>query len=163
MDKKELSFDDFINEVDPKYHEFARQTHAYMLQNDCKLKMTLAKNGYVVSYQYGKKKRVVFNFVFRKSGLFARIYSDHIGKYSEIFEGIATNMVKSIEKAPACKRFSDPSDCNSKCSGYVFNIKGTQHQKCRYNCFLFPVNNENIPFIRTLFENELQYRSHAER
>ena len=163
MDKNDLCFDDFINEVDPNYHGFALQTHEHMLQNDCKLKMTHAKNGYVVSYQHGKKKRVIMNFVFRKSGLFARIYCDHIGEYIETLEGISTNMIKTIEKAPVCKRFEDPSTCNSKCNGYVFTLKGTQHQKCRYNCFLFAVDDESIPFIKTLFENELQHRSNAGR
>ena len=157
-----MEFGNFIVEVEPQYQGFVGSLHEYLLQNGCLLKMTSAKNGYVVSYQHGKKKRVIMNFVFRKSGLFTRIYCDHIGKYIEALEGISANMVKTIEKAPLCKRFDDPSQCNSKCSGYVFTLKGKQHQKCRYNCFLFAVSGESIPFIRTLFENELQYRTLAE-
>ena len=161
MDEKNLSFDDFVNDVDPVYHEFVRQTHEYMLENECTLKMMLAKNGYVVSYQHGKKKRVIMNFVFRKSGLFARVYCDFIGHYSETLETIPEKMMKAVEKAPTCKRFKDPPSCNSKCSGYLFTMKDKQHQKCRYNCFLFAVDEESIPFIRTLLENELKCRNEA--
>jgi len=153
-----MDFEDFIIEVDPQYQEFARKMHEYLLQNDCKLKMTSAKNGYVVSYQHGKKKRVLMNFVFRKSGLVARIYADHIGQYIEVLESVPGSMKKTVEKAPKCKRFEEPTSCNPKCSGYVFTLGDTQHEKCRYNCFLFTVNDESIPFIRTLIEKELGCR-----
>ena len=154
-----MDFEDFIIEVDPQYQDFARKVHEYLLQNDCKLKMTSAKNGYVVSYQYGKKKRVLMNFVFRKSGLVTRIYADHIGQYAETLGSVTEKMKRTVEKAPVCKRFEDPTSCNSKCSGYVFHLGSIQHQKCRYNCFLFEVNDESIPFIRTLIEKELACRT----
>jgi len=157
-----MDFEDFIIEVDPQYQEFARKMHEYLLQNDCKLKMTSAKNGYVVSYQHGKKKRVLMNFVFRKSGLVARIYADHIGQYIEVLESVPVSMKKTVEKAPKCKRFEEPTNCNPKCSGYVFKLGDTQHEKCRYNCFLFTVNDESIPFIRTMIEKELGCRESGE-
>ena len=158
MAEKDLSFNDFINDVDPKYREFPRQTHEYMLQNDCKLKLKLAKNGYVVSYQHGNKKRVIMNFVFRKSGLFARVYCDHVGHFTRVLESLPEKMTKAIEKAPVCKRFDDPSQCNPKCNGYIFTIGDTQYHKCRYSCFLFAVDDESIPFITSLLENELKCR-----
>ena len=154
-----MEFKDFIIEVDPQYQEFAEKMHEYLLQNDCKLKMTSAKNGYVVSYQYGKKKRVLLNFVFRKSRLVTRIYADHIGQYVDLLETVSVNMKRAVEKAPKCKRFEEPTSCNPKCSGYVFNMGGVQHQKCRYNCFMFEVTDESIPFIRTIVEKELKCRS----
>jgi len=132
-----------------------------MIQNGCKLKLELAKNGYVASYQHGKKKRVILNFVFRKIGLLARIYCNFVGQYLEVYDETPEKIAKSIEKAPECKRFSDPSECNPKCNGYVFTVSGTQYQKCRYNCFLFAVTDESIPFIRSLYENELRCRNLA--
>ena len=154
-----MVFEDFLMNVEPQYQGFAIQTHGYMLENDCKLKMMLAKNGYVVSYLFGKKKRVVLNFVFRKSGLVARIYGDSVGQYIDFLETLPETMIKSIEKAPNCKRFENPPRCSEKCGGYVFAIKGTQHAKCRYNCFLFQVSEESIPFITAFFEKELEFRS----
>jgi len=162
MDNNDQSFDDFLSNVDPIYREFAMQMHEHLLQNDCKLKMMLAKNGYVVSYQHGKKKHVILNFVFRKSSLFARIYCEMIGRYTEVLAKAPASIVKTIEKAPKCKRFENPPKCNPKCSGYVFAINGKQHQKCRFNCFLLAVEDESIPLIRTLVDNELQCRLPAE-
>ena len=161
MPKEELSFEDFINDVDPRYRDFATQTHEYMLGEGCKLKMQLAKNGYVVSYSHGKTKRVVMNFVFRKSGLIARIYGDNVGQYENFLETLPEAMKKDIENSPKCKRFNEPPGCNSKCGGNVFTLGGTLYQKCRYNCFMFNVNDECIPFIRGFLEHELQARENG--
>ena len=158
MGKNDLSFDDFLSDVDPKYHDFVKQTHEFMLECGCTLKMALAKNGYVVSYNYGKKKRVIMNFVFRKGVLFSRIYGDYVGQYADILDTFPKKIIKSITKAPVCKRFEDPSKCNQKCGGYMFTMNGTQYQKCRYSCFLFAVDDESIPVIRTLYEHELKCR-----
>ena len=158
MENNELSFDSFIENVDPKYHDFVQQKHAYLISLGCKLKLQLAKNGYVVSYQHGKKKRVLLNYVFRKSGLHARVYCDFISQYMDVLEEAPEDIRKVIVKAPSCKRFENPPKCNSKCSGYVFTINGTQHQKCRYNCFLLEINDASIPFINNLLENELKHR-----
>ena len=154
-----MEFEDFLIMVEPQYQDFARSLHDYLLQNGCKCKISSARQGYLVSYQYGKKKRVLMNFVFRKSGLVARIYSDHIAKHMDFLESLPDNMKKIIEKAPTCKRFEDPPKCTPKCGGYLFSFNGSDHKKCRYSCFLFEVNNESIPFIRTMVEKELKYRT----
>jgi len=161
LGKVSVDFNVFLNSVDPKYHDFVMQANDFMQQNDCKLKLELAKNGYVASYQHGKKKRVILNFVFRKSGLFSRIYTNNIGRYMEVLEKIPEKISKSIEKAPVCKRFNDPSECNPKCNGYLFTMNDTQYQKCRYNCFLFAVDDESIPIIKSLYEKELKCRNLA--
>ena len=154
-----MDFEDFIISVAPQYQGFARFINDYMLHNGCALKMATAKNGYVVSYQHKAKKRVVMNFVFRKKKLVVRIYGDHISEYPEFLETMPDSMRISIQTAPACKRFDSPPKCNSKCGGYVFSIGGTQYQKCRYNCFMFVVNYESIPFITTHIEKELAARA----
>ena len=153
-----MNFEDFILNVDPQYQCFALSMHDFMISNDCRLKMAEAKSGYVISYQYGKKKRVLLNFVFRKTGLHARIYGDHVGQYLDFLESLSETMKKTIEKAPPCKRFDDPPKCNSKCIGYVFAIGDVQHRKCRYNCFLFPVTDDSIPHIKTMIKKELSSR-----
>jgi len=154
-----MNFEDFLMEVDPQYHGFIREIHEYLSENGCTLKVTDAKSGCMVSYQYGKKKRVVLNFVFRKSGLQARVYCGHVGQYLETIEALPDEMKKSIEKAPKCKRFEDPPKCSPKCIGYVFPLAGTHHQKCRYYSFFFEVNDGTIPHIRTLVKKELSCRA----
>ena len=158
MPDKELSFDNFLNDVDPRYQEFVRNTHDYMIQNGCKFKLALAKNGYVASYSYGKPGRVVLNFVFRKKGLVARIYGDNVNAYMDFIGTLPENMIDTIIKAPACKRFADPPKCSPKCIGYVFSVNGTQYQKCRYNCFLFDINDESAPFTADFVGHELRER-----
>jgi len=100
----------------------------------------------------------VMNFVFRKTGLVVRIYCDYVGDYVDSVESLPEPMIKAIEKAPTCKRFNNPPHCNPKCIGYIFKLNGIEHKKCRYNCFLLPVNEENIPIIKSLTENEIKIR-----
>jgi hypothetical protein len=158
MDKKDLKFEDFLKDVNPAYIDFATRTHEYLLENGCAVKIDMAKNGYLVSYS-DKKKRVILNFVFRKSGLVTRIYGDAINSYIDYVETIPEAMIKAIEKAPACKRMLDSSKCNSRCRmGYDFMLKGAHWQKCQYNCFMFPVTHESSPYIRRFLENELNAR-----
>jgi len=154
-----LVFEDFLIYVEPYNQDFVRETHENMLQNGCKFKLATAKNGYVASYQHVKSKLVVMNFVFRKTGLIVRIYGDNVGKYTDFLESLPEGMKKSIVKAPSCKRFLNPPKCNSKCGGNVFLLGGTQHQKCRYNCFMFPVDEESMPPIRRFLEHELTCRN----
>jgi len=157
-----MSFDDFIMCVNPQYQSFIRSINDQLLIDGCKLKITSAKNGYVVSYQHGRKKRVVLNFVFRKIGLVARIYGDNVGAYSDVLGSLPDSIKNSVKKAPSCKRFDDPPRCNSNCRGYVFSIDDVQYQKCRYNCFMFEVCDESIPLIRTFIEKELALRGALE-
>ena len=153
-----MTFEDFLMEVDPQYHGFAREINEYLLESGCKLKMTTAKSGFLVSYQYGKKKYVVLNFVQRKTGLEARVYGGHVGEYLETIESLPDSMKATIEKAGNCKRFDDPPKCAPNCIGYVFALAGTELRKCRYYCFLFKVTNETIPYIREMVEKELSCR-----
>ena len=153
-----MNIEDFIFEVKPQYHGFVLSLNDYLLNNSCKLKISTAKSGYLVSYQYGKKKYALMNFVFRKSGLVARIYGNNAVNYIDILESLPESMKKSIHNAGSCKRFEDPPKCTPKCGGYVFNFEGSELQKCRYFCFMFEVTDETSPFIRTLVEKELEQR-----
>lgn len=160
MEKKELKFEDFLNEVNPIYIEAVKDINDFLLQNECKTKIELAKSGYLVSYSHLKSKRVIVNFVFRKNGLIIRIYGDFASQYIDLLESLPDGMIKSIEKAPACKRLIDPTKCNSRCPmGYDFVIKDSRYQKCRYSCFMFEVNDESIPFIKIFLKNEIEKRS----
>ena len=159
MQEKDLNFEGFLMDVNPDYHEAVTQIHHLLLEKGCGIKMELAKNGYVVSYS-DKNKRVLLNFVFRKSGLVARIYGDAVSRYNDFIETLPDAMVKTVEKAPVCRRLIDITKCNSRCRmGYEFTLKGTHYQKCQYNCFMFPVNAESIPFISGFLKNELAART----
>lgn len=154
-----ILFEDFLKDVNPFYHEFVEKLNGFLLQNGCSITMEPAKNGCLVSYRHTKTKRSVLNFVFRKSGLVARIYADNLNKYGDILTMLSESLIKIIKKAPDCKRLLDPAKCNGRCPmGYTFTLKDALYKKCRYNCFLLPVNFESMPFIKAAVECEIKER-----
>ena len=159
MEKKKYRFEDFLLDVHPAYQEFVTKTNDDLSQNGYKVKIEMAKSGFLVSFFEAKTKRSIANFVFRKSGLVVRIYGENVNRYLNFMETLPESMCKAIDKAPICKRLVNPMACNSRCPmGYDFILKGKHHQKCRYSGFMFPVNDENIPFIKTFLATEARER-----
>lgn len=158
MTKVELSYEGFLMNVNPEYHESVRQIHRLLTAGGCSTRMELAKNGYVVSYT-DRRNRVLMNFVFRKGGLMARVYGDNAGLYTDYLETLPAVMQRLIEKAPVCRRLADITKCNPRCRmGYVFTLNGALYQKCQYGCFFFPVNDASIPYISDIMQRELAAR-----
>ncbi|RHR31500.1 hypothetical protein DWX43_05830 [Clostridium sp. AF19-22AC] len=153
MEKTE--FNDFIATVPAENQDFVKELHDRLMEHGCKIEIKTAKSGYMVSYIYNKK--TVANYVFRKKGMLVRIYGVHVNEYEEVLETLPDEMVRSIQKAPICKRMADPNACNPRCSmGYDFWMKGEHYQKCRSSAFMFLACPENNPFIRTLLINEVE-------
>lgn len=160
MPKEEISFEDFLKNVSPVQLDYVNETHAFLLTHGCSCKIEAAKSGHVLSYILKKAKRVIANYVFRKNGLIIRIYGDHIGDYPAVLDALPQGMAKAIEKAPTCKRLLDPTKCNARCPmGYVFELNGMVHKKCRYSSFMFEVTEENYAAIRAFLEQELKARA----
>ena len=155
-----LQFSDFLNNVDIFYKDFVIDLDNFLNESKAKLKIELAKNGYVVSYIHPKDKRTIFNYVFRKSGVILRIYADNLNKYINVIENLPEKTLKKSLSAGDCKRLIDPTKCNSRCQmGYDFTIAGSRYQKCRFNCFMIPLNDENIPHLREFIEKEVIARN----
>lgn len=153
-----LGFEDFIVAVDSASTEFVVGLHNHLMEGGCKIEVKEAKSGYMVSYLYNKK--AIANYVFRKKGMFARIYGNHIVEYIDILDTLPNEMVKTIKGAPVCKRLINPNQCNQKCTmGYDFIMQGERYQKCRNNAFMFLLCEENNPFIGTFLKKELEVRS----
>ncbi len=160
--KETYTFDQFLQDVHPEHIPFVMENHETLLGQGYGLKVDLAKSGYVVSYKDPKSKRVLLNYVFRKTGMLFRLYGDHFPTYLDVIQSLPQAMVKQIGKQPDCKRLLNPASCNSSCPmGYAFAIGDAQYKKCRYSCFLFPVNAENIPYFKTLLEKETAARAAA--
>lgn len=154
MANTKLGFEDFISAVDTANKAFIEQLNDFFVQHSCKIDVKEAKSGYVVSYVYNKKN--VVNFVFRKSGIFIRIYANHIKDYMGFLETLPENMLKDIKAASVCKRLMNPDDCNPKCAqGYDFLLFGENLKKCRNNAFMFLLKAENNQHIKAFVENEL--------
>ena len=158
---KEISpqFDDFLSEVTPDYREFVANTHELLLRDNYRFKIESKASGLFVSYSHPKTKRSMLNFLFRKSGLFVRIYADIFSRYTDFLNSLPEKMEKEIGKASVCKRLIDPASCNPKCiMGYDFSIRDNRYQKCRYSCFQFAVNFESVPVLSEFIERERKER-----
>jgi hypothetical protein len=162
MAKEEIKFESFLENVSLENMSFVQDMHAFMLEKGCGFKIEAAKSGYVFSYLMPKTKKVVLNYVFRKSGMLVRIYADNIAKYPQLLETLPETLIEAVEKAPICKRLADPTKCNARCPmGYTFDLRGKTYKNCRYNAFLLSVNGESQGPLRGFIEREMQERLSA--
>lgn len=146
-------FHDFLDSVTDDNKEFVSSLHDELSKLGCKADVKLAKSGYVVSYILNKK--TIANYVFRKKGLIARIYAGHIRQFMDILDPFPDEMVNAIREASICKRLVDPAACNQRCSmGYEFLLKGERLQRCRNSAFMFFINEDSRPFVKSLLLSE---------
>lgn len=106
MAKEKGSFKEFLSAVAPEYQAFVEKLNNKLIEQGCDLVIKEAKSGYAASYQLEKK--TVMNWVFRKSGVLARIYGDNAGKYEDIIASLPAEMQKKMTTSRDCKRLIDP-------------------------------------------------------
>ena len=160
MTKEKISFEQFIEAVDADNKPFVEDLHSYLLDSGCKVTFEEKKSGFLASYKFGKPQRAIMNFLFRKTGMLARIYGERISGYPDFLNTLPSAMVEAIEKAGECKRLVH-NTCSPKCTGYDFMIGSEHFQKCRYNCFEFLITGESNPYIKSFVEHELKERKTA--
>jgi hypothetical protein len=159
MPKTTIPFSAFVEAAGPEHADFIHALHDYMTEQDCKMELKEAANGYVVSYVHKPSNRTAANYVFRKKGPMMRIYADNVPSYIEILADWPASMKDAVKKAGPCKRLLNPEDCNSRCPmGYDFVLDGQQQQKCRYGGFMFFLDDETKPHLRNMMEREMQER-----
>ena len=81
MAKEKVLFKEFLSAVAPEHQAFVEELNNKLIEQGCDLVIKEVKSGYAASYQLEKK--TIMNWVFRKSGVLARIYGDNAGKYEE--------------------------------------------------------------------------------
>ncbi|MCL1854860.1 MAG: hypothetical protein FWF86_03925 [Clostridia bacterium] len=156
------TFDQFLTRVSPDDLPFVLELHKSLDERGYRTKVVLAKNGYVLSYLHPKTKKTLLNYVFRKSGMLMRLYGDHFHNYLDLVRNLPEPVLAQIGAHTDCKRLLDPGACSSRCSmGYAFTVGDTLYRKCRYNCFLLPVNGGTAPHLRALAEQEARARETA--
>ena len=94
MAKEKASFKEFLAAVVPEHEAFVEELNNKLIEQGCSLVIKEAKSGYAASYQLEKK--TVMNWVFRKSGILARIYGDNAGKYEDIIASLPADMRKKM-------------------------------------------------------------------
>jgi len=160
MPKSELQFSDFLLEVPDSNKDFVLTINKMMEDANYKIKLEQKANGFLVSYSEPKTKKSILNFVFRKNGMYIRIYGNHCNTYADLLNRLPENIVRQIDKSGDCSRMLDPQKCNSRCAlGYDFYIGSKRYQKCRLVCFFLYVDTESIPYLQEIVEKEMQMRA----
>ena len=157
MAKEKTSFKTFLSSVVPEHQAFVEKLNNNLIEQGCNLVIKEAKSGYAASYQLEKK--TVMNWVFRKSGILARIYGDNANKYENTIASMPAYMQKKMTASRDCKRLIDPNACSDTCvKGFVYALNGDIHKKCRNDGMLFLLTNETAEHIAGLVCAEVTAR-----
>lgn len=150
-------FSDFLTTVPEEQQGFVSALHEQLIEKGCTIKIKEAKSGYAVSYLWANK--TIMNWVFRKSGILARIYGDNAAQYEPIITSLASDMQKKMTGSRDCKRLKDPAACSDTCvMGFVYELDGITHQKCRNDGMFFLLSDRTGQHIQALIEAELAVR-----
>ena len=160
MAKGKGSFKEFLSAIAPEHQVFVEKLNTELIEQGCDLVIKEAKSGYPASYKLEKK--TVMNWVFRKTGVFARIYGDNAGKYEDIIASLPADMQKKMTTSRDCKRLIDPNACSDTCvKGFVYALNGDTYRKCRNDGMFFLLTNETAEHIAGLVCAEVIVRKSA--
>lgn len=152
-----VSFLNFLATVPEEQREFVSNLHDLLTEKNCTIRIKEAKSGYAVSYLWADKS--IMNWVFRKSGILARIYGDHSDQYEAVIAALPADMQKKMTGSRDCKRLKDPTACSDTCvMGFVYDLDGMTHQKCRNDGMFFLLSSKTALHIRALIDAELTVR-----
>ena len=162
MPKSEFQFSDFFLEVPDKSKDFVAEIHKLLTSDGYNIKIESKASGFLVSYAHPKTKHSILNFVFRKKGIYIRLYGANCNKYLDVLNRLPQSMVGQMQKAGDCPRLLGIEKCNSRCAlGYDFKIGDIHFQKCRIACFFLLVDDESTQFLLEMVQREKQERDAA--
>jgi len=151
-----ITFEDFLMAVPEEHQSFVSGLHERLTDQGCNIVIKEAKRGYAVSYKWENK--TIMNWVFRKSGVLARIYGDHVGKYETAVVELPPDMQAKMTNARDCKKLFD-QECSDTCvAGLVYNLNGETYKKCRNDGMFFLLSDETALHIQKLVFSELSER-----
>lgn len=160
MTNEKVLFKSFLSAVAPEHQAFVEELNNKLIKQGCDLVIKEAKSGYAASYQFEKK--TVMNWVFRKSGVLARIYGDNASKYESTIAALPDDMQKKMTTSRDCKRLIDTNACSETCvKGIVYVLNGDTHKKCRNDGMFFLLTNETAAHIAKLVCAEINARKSA--
>lgn len=157
MAKEKVLFKEFLVAVAPEHQAFVEELNNKLIEQGCDLVIKEAKSGYAASYQL--KKKTVMNWVFRKSGVLARIYGDNVSKYENTLASLPADMQEKMTASRECKRLIDTNACSDTCvKGFIYALNGKSHKKCRNDGMFFLLTNETEKYIAELVCAEVSAR-----
>ncbi len=152
-----IDFNNFLQDVPEEHRTFVSALHKRLLEQGCRAIFKEAKSGYTVSYQWNKK--TMMNWVFRKTGMLARIYGDNARQYEAEFAALPVDMQKKMTISRDCKRLLDPAACSDTCvMGFVYDLNGNTYKKCRNDGMFFLLTDKTAPHIQNLVCAEVASR-----
>lgn len=150
MAKDEIKYESFLNDVPIELVENVNSFNEQLLAMGLKQEIKPAAKGCVVSYI--KDKKTIFNYVFRKNGLVARIYAENLSAYKSLLKQLPDDMKNNLTKATKCR------NCNERCpKGYSFQLEGADYYICRYS-FMLPLSLENFSYLVDIVKKEIGER-----
>ena len=145
MANEKASFREFLTAVEPKHRAFVEKLNYKLIEQGCNLVI-----------------KEVMNWVFRKSGVLARIYGDNAGRYRDVIASLPADMQKKMTASRDCKRLIDPNACSGTCvKGFVYTLNGDTYKKCRNDGMFFLLTNETAEQIARLVCAEVAARKSA--
>ena len=111
-----------------------------------------AKSGPVLSYV--KDRKVLLNYVFRKSGIKVRLYAAGAAAYEESLAALPDSMKAELKKAGDCKKLNGLPCAPTGPGGYTYTLDGELLKKCRSTAFLMTPDKKTAESIRTLILRE---------
>ena len=163
MPKAKYQYEDFLGNVNDDCKRFVLAVHELLLQEKYKPKVQVMKStGLQLSYAEPKVKGVIgiiLIFFMREDELVVRIYAKNHNAYHDVLNGLPETIVRQINNAPDCVKFSDPNKCWKGCIEYDFHIQGKLYQKCYISCFQLVVDARSNPYLLALIESEVKARA----
>jgi hypothetical protein len=132
--------------------ETVQNIHAELSAMDFTEEIKEAKSGPVLSYM--KDRKVLLNYVYRKSGIKVRLYAAGIAAYGDCLAALPDSMKTELKKATDCKKLNG-LPCTPTCpGGYTYTLDGELLKKCRSTAFLMTLNQKTAEYIQTLILRE---------
>ena len=147
-----MEFTEYQDLLPIEIRETVQNIHAELSAMDFTEEIKEAKSGPVLSYM--KDRKVLLNYVYRKSGIKVRLYAAGIAAYGYCLAALPDSMKTELKKATDCKKLNG-LPCTPTCpGGYTYTLDGELLKKCRSTAFLMTLNQKTAEYIQTLILRE---------
>ncbi len=147
-----MTFAEYQDLLPSEILETVQSIHAELSAMGFAEEIKEAKSGPVLSYR--KDRKVLLNYVYRKSGIKVRLYAAGIAAYEDCLSALPDRMKAELKKAADCKKLHGLA-CTPACpGGYTYTLDGEVLKKCRSMAFLMTLNQRTAMSVQALILRE---------
>ncbi|MCR5794652.1 MAG: hypothetical protein K6G61_04820 [Solobacterium sp.] len=151
-----MKFSEYQELLPSEIRDTVQRIHAELSAMGFSEEIKEAKSGPVLSYR--KDRKVLLNYVYRKSGIKVRLYAAGIAAYEDRLAVLPDSMKAELRKAADCKKLNG-LPCTPACpGGYTYTLDGKLMKKCRSMAFLMTLNQKTAESVQTLILCEAEER-----